>query len=108
MILEAIALLPGVKRKDLVKHLKERPEVVKKLITHRGIPARISSFNLEIISPGIEALVRSQEVKRQYGFLSNDAVTVQIMGDQRISNLASNDADFRKVDFIKLYQPRSV
>jgi predicted nucleic acid-binding protein len=105
MILEAVAILSGVKRKDLVKYLKEHRDTVKQLVTHQGIPARIRSFNVEILSPDIETLVRSQQIKRKYGFLSNDAMTVQIMEDLRIDNLATNDADFGAVNFIRVYGP---
>ncbi len=44
-------------------------------------------------------------MKKRYGFLSNDVLTLQIMEDLRIDNLASNDSDFERVDFIKLYKP---
>jgi predicted nucleic acid-binding protein len=44
-------------------------------------------------------------MKRRYGFLSNDALTLQIMEDMKIKNLASNDADFKRVEIITLYRP---
>jgi predicted nucleic acid-binding protein len=105
MIIEAAAILVEIKPKDLVKYLKKHPEAVQKLVTHQSIPAKIRSFNLEIISPDIETLVRSQQIKRKYGFLSNDALSVQILEDLRINNLATNDSDFERVDFIKVYKP---
>ncbi len=105
MIIEAVGLLPGIKPKDIVKSLKRNSDTVKKLVNHQGIPLKIASFNLEIISPGIEAIVRSQQMKKRYGFLSNDALTLQIMEDLNIKNLASNDTDFERVDFLTLYRP---
>jgi len=105
MIIEAVGLLPGIKPKDIVKYLKRNSDAVKKLVNHQSIPSKIASFNLEIISPGIEAMVRSQQMKKRYGFLSNDALTLQIMEDLNIKNLASNDTDFEKIDFITLYRP---
>lgn len=105
MIMEAVGLLPGIKSKDILKHLKRNSDTVKKLINHQSIPSKIASFNLEIVSPGIEAIVRSQQMKKRYGFLSNDALTLQIMEDLNIKNLASNDTDFERVDFITLYRP---
>ena len=105
MIIEAVGLLPGIKPKDIVKYLKKNSDVLKKLVNHQSIPSKISSFNLEIISPDIDAIVRSQQLKNRYGFLSNDALTLQIMEDLNIKNLASNDADFERVDFIALYRP---
>jgi predicted nucleic acid-binding protein len=105
MIIEAVWLLPGIKPKDVVKYLKRNSDVVKKLVNHQSIPSKIVSFNLEIISPGTDAIVRSQKMKKKYGFLSNDALTLQIMEDLNIKNLASNDADFERVDSITLYRP---
>ena len=60
---------------------------------------------MKIISFDIETIEKSQVMKRRYGFLSNDALTLQIMEDLNIKNLASNDIDFERVDFIKLYRP---
>ncbi|GAF89149.1 unnamed protein product, partial [marine sediment metagenome] len=78
---------------------------VKKLGKHRAIPEKIASFNLEIVPPDMDAIIRSQEMKRRFGLLSNDSLTLQIMQDMGIKNLASNDADFEMVAFIKLYKP---
>lgn len=107
MILEATVILPEIKAKDLVKYLKVHPEIVKKLLNHQSIPLKIASFNLEIIFPDINTIARSQQMKSQYGFLSNDALTLQIMEDRKINNLASNDSDFQKVPFVTLYKPFS-
>jgi len=105
MIMEAVGLLPGIKPRDVVNYLKRNPDTVKKLVNHQSIPSKIASFNLEIISPGMEAIVRSQQMKKRYGFLSNDALTLQIIEDLNIKNVASNDTDFERVDFITLYRP---
>ena len=88
--IEAVGLLPKIKPKDIVKYLKKNSDVLKKLVNHQSIPSKISSFNLEIISPDIDAIVRSQQLKNRYGFLSNDALTLQIMEDLNIKNLASS------------------
>mgnify|MGYP002066975394 FL=1 len=105
MIVEAASILPEIKVKDIVRYLKDHPDIVKKLATHENIPTTIALFNLDVLSPNLETLERSQQMKRRYGFLSNDALTLQIMGDLKINNLASNDSDFERVDFIKLYKP---
>jgi len=105
MIVEAASILPEIKVKDLVRYLKAHPDIVKKLATHENIPTRIALFNLDVLSPNLETLERSQQMKRRYGFLSNDALTLQIMEDLKINNLASNDSDFERVNFIKLHKP---
>ena len=105
MIVEAAARHPEIKVKDMVKYLKANPEEVKKLTRHREIPSKIDSLNVKTISLELEMIKTSQMMKRRYGFLSNDALTLQIMEDLKIKNLASNDTDFERVDFIKLYRP---
>ena len=105
MIMEAATILPDLKTTNIVKYLKAHSDIVKKLITHQVIPEKIASFNLEIISPDINTIQRSQQMKRRYGFLSNDALSLQIMEDLKINNLASNDSDFERVNFIALYKP---
>jgi len=105
MIVEAASILPEIKVKDLVRYLKTHPDMVKKLATHENIPTKIALFNLDVLSPNLETLERSQQMKRRYGFLSNDALTLQIMEDLKINNLASNDSDFERVNFIKLHKP---
>jgi len=105
MIIEAAARHPEVKPKDMMKYLKANPEKVKKLTRHQEIPSRIDSLNVKTISLDLEMIKTSQLMKRRYGFLSNDSLTLQIMEDLKIKNLASNDTDFERVDFIKLFRP---
>jgi len=106
MIMEAVATVDD-NVKNIVEYLKVHPDIVKKLGKHRAIPEKIASFNLEIVSPNMDAIIRSQEMKRRYGLLSNDSLALQIMKDMKIKNLASNDADFERVNFIKLYKPQA-
>lgn len=105
MIEEAALLLPDVKAKDIVKYLKTHHDVVKSLAINREVPSKIVRFNVEIIPADIRIIEKSQLIKIQYGFLSNDALTLQVMKDFNISHLASNDSDFERVDFITLYKP---
>jgi predicted nucleic acid-binding protein len=108
MILEAAALFPDIRPRDLVAYLKEHPERVKQLTDHQAVPTEIASFNVQIISPDLDMLKKSQEMKKRFGFLSNDALTLQVMEDHKIANLASNDGDFERVDFVNLYRPAAV
>lgn len=105
MILEAVTFIPEMKGKDPVKNLKAHPDVVKKLVRHQRIPAQMALFNISIISPDIDTIERSQQMKRRYGVLSNDALSLQIIEDLKINNLVSNDSDFERVNFITLYKP---
>lgn len=97
MIIEAVTTV-GENVKNIVKHLKGYPNIVKNLKKHRTIPEKMASFGLEIVSSDMNMIIRSQEMKRRFGLLSNDSLTLQIMEDMEIKNLASNDADFEMVN----------
>ncbi|MFQ5949302.1 MAG: type II toxin-antitoxin system VapC family toxin [Nitrospiria bacterium] len=105
MIEEAAVLLPDIKTKDLVKHLKSHPDVVKKLEINHTIPERINLLNVETFSLDQGMIERSQKFKLQYGLLTNDALILQAMKDHNIIHLATNDSDFERIDFITVYKP---
>lgn len=91
--------------KNLPKHLKQHPELVKQLTKHLAIPGKISKLNVEIIPVTAKLIEESQGFKPEYGFLTNDTLTLKIMDEYKITSLASNDLDFKRIDWIKLYLP---
>ena len=105
MMEEAILTLPDLKAKDIIKYLKTHADTVKNLLMNRQIPNKIVAIGVEIIPIDIRGIEKSQQMKAQYGVLSNDALVLQVMKDFNILLLASNDSDFEKVDFITLYKP---
>lgn len=105
MVEEAFLALPDVKPKDIIKYLKDHPDTVKGLDVNRGIPAGIAQLNVEVIPTTMAMIDQSQTVKTEYGFLSNDALIIQIMRETGITQLASNDSDFERTTDITLYKP---
>lgn len=105
MMEETALILPDIKTKDIVKYLKSHHEIIKNLSINYKIPTEIALLNVEVIPIDMRTIVKSQQMKTRYGFLSNDALILQIMEDSNINHLASNDSDFERVDFITLYKP---
>jgi len=93
--------------KNLPKYLKQHPELVKQLTKHLAIPGKISKLNVEIIPITAGLIEESQVLKPKYGFLSNDTLTLKVMDEYKVTSLASNDMDFKRVDWVKLYLPSS-
>ena len=46
-----------------------------------------------------------EEVNKKYGLLSNDAIHVATMKRQGITNIATNDPDFERVEWINIWKP---
>ncbi len=106
MMVEASSILE-IETKNLPKYLKQHPDTVKQLTKHLTIPNKISELNVEIIQITPKIIEASQCNKTKYGFLSNDALTLKIMEESGITILASNDSDFKRVEWLKLYLPAS-
>lgn len=105
MLAEALLACPQVKSKDLVRHLKTHPDIVKTLRINQDIAATIASMNIEVLPVSASLIERSQQMKTRYGFMSNDALTLQLMNELEIRAIATNDSDFDRVESITVYQP---
>lgn len=106
MMVEASSAL-DIEIRNLPKYLKQHPDVVKQLTKHLTVPQRISELNCEIVQTTLKNVIDSQLNKTKYGVLSNDSLTLKIMEDTGINNFASNDSDFKRVEWLKLYLPSS-
>lgn len=106
MMVEASSIL-DIEVRNLPKYLKQHPDIVKQLTQHLVVPGKIFCLNIEIIQITPKIIEESQTIKTKYGFLTNDSLTLKIMEELGITILASNDLDFKRVDWLKLYLPTS-
>jgi predicted nucleic acid-binding protein len=89
-----------------VKYLKENPDEVKNLCAARSSVEKIGEIaNLKIAQVGVEIMRLSLDFSRRYGLLSNDAIHLATMKNAGITNLASNDRDFERVEWLRLWKP---
>lgn len=104
MMVEAVAagLVSG---KDVVKKLRAKPEVVRKLHVYQEQVDRIPLMGVDVLPLDIGTLLRSADVRREYGLLVNDSFVVAAARGAGLGHLASADPDFDRVKSLKLYQP---
>ncbi|RLF94558.1 hypothetical protein DRN45_03140 [Thermococci archaeon] len=96
MILNRIKLFNILKRSQkLFLRLKNVKLAVKK----------IPRFNVKILSVPIDAIFQSKELRKKYYLLTNDSLNLHVMKSNKISDIATNDRDFERVDFIKVWRP---
>jgi predicted nucleic acid-binding protein len=62
-------------------------------------------MNIEILPISAALIEQSQQMKTRYGFMSNDALTLQLMNELEIRAIATNDSDFDRVETITVYKP---
>jgi len=85
--------------------LKEHPEQAKTLERHHAVPSIVAGIGITIADVQVDDVRRSHDIKKRFGFLTNDAVLVATMERLEITALASIDGDFTRVDGLTVYQP---
>ena len=104
MIAEAIEK-GYISEKNPVKKLKEQPEVIKNLSTYNICVDKIFDMNINIIDLSSEIFRSSAHIRNSDYLLVNDSLVVSAMKYFEITNLATNDYDFDKIEWIKVYKP---
>ena len=104
MILEAAGAFQ-IPARDALRYLKEHPQQAKGLLAHQVTVPKIREMGVDVVVVGMEDILRSSEIKRQHGLLTNDAVLLAVMERSGVTALASNDPDFQAVGTITLYRP---
>jgi len=92
--------------KHSIKYLKDHPEVIKELSTAWEAIENIKHIeNLRIVGVEVGILDLALEYSKRYGLLSTDAIHVATMKKEGLSVLASNDRDFERVNWLRLWKP---
>ena len=66
---------------------------------------RIPLMGVDIIPLEVGTLLRSADIRREYGLLVNDSLVVAAARGAAIGHLASADPDFNRVKDLELYRP---
>jgi predicted nucleic acid-binding protein len=104
MILEAVEKYK-FKPREAVKKLKERPDLVEALYKHSECIERIYQMGLDILPVHADDTLESAFIRKEFGLLTNDSVSLVIMNNHGISDIATNDSDFERIDNLKVWKP---
>ena len=104
MTVEAMAHC-GWPEAGIASRLKKHHAEIRNLDRHRRTIDDVAAFGVQVV-PITQALVKSAAlISQKYEILSGDALVVEVMQAQGLTNLASNDADFDRVPGITRYGP---
>jgi predicted nucleic acid-binding protein len=104
MISEAVDKF-GIKPNQAVRYLKEHPRAIASLNICEIALADILEFNIEVICMGREAIIKSQNLRKYYGLMTNDSLNLYAMKKEGLRIIATNDRDFERVDGIEVWRP---
>jgi predicted nucleic acid-binding protein len=96
MTIEACSVF-GWPYQGIAARLRKHPHQVQQLSRYEQALAQISALPLRVVVVDQQQVLDAARISRQYGLLTNDALIVSLMNRQKLSHLASNDADFDRV-----------
>lgn len=91
-----------------VEFIKKNPDSLTNLKTYHVMDEVESWGNLTIGDITHKHFTLAREFIREYNILSNDALHLATMKEHNISNIASNDKDFERIEWTKLYIPSKI
>ena len=95
-----------IEPKSAVNYLKKNWEVVRELNKAYDAMLNIDAIeNLEIVEIDREVYDIALEYSKKYGLLSNDAVHLATMKKHGITNIATNDRDFERIEWLSVWKP---
>lgn len=104
MVREAI-LVFGLELRKAVSYLKKHPDKVRSLTRYKQIPGEFSRARLRILDVTYREIHASKRFRNQYGLLTDDSIILAVMRRHGLTDLASNDKDFKRVSHIRLWAP---
>ena len=94
-----------VSRGKAVQKLGKNPELVKQLTQYHDDISKIFQMNLTVLDLTTEVVMKSEEIRREEGLLTNDSFVVAHMREQRFTKLATANGDFDRMGGIEVYKP---
>jgi len=104
MIAEVIEIY-GIEPKRVIKYLKQNPKIISTLKKCETAINEINEFNVNILTVTVEAIFQSGSIRKEYNQMTNDSLNLYVMKINGLNNIATNDSDFDRVDWIQVWKP---
>ncbi len=98
----------SVKPKDVVKFLKQNPEIISTLEKCENAIKEIPEFKVKILSVASEAIFQSKRLRKEYNLLTNDSLNLHVIKTNGLTDIVTNDSDFDGVEWLKVWKPEGI
>ena len=95
--------LRGIKPHKVVREIKRDPSLIR-LVNFDAVTKLFANLRVEILPVECKCKELVECISR-YSLLPNDAINVATMTRHGITNIATNDLDFERVEWIKVWKP---
>lgn len=90
---------------EVIRFIKEHPNVISECEVAYGALDDIFESRIVILPLTLEVLHHTKTSSKKYNLLFSDAIHVASCKVYGIKNIATNDEDFHRVDFLKVWKP---
>jgi len=104
LMIAEISKIFNVKPMDVTALIKQNPEVISELKTIWEEMELINESGIRIITAG-KLFPDFVKTSKNYNLMATDAMIVEIMRRNDLKNIATNDADFERVEGITVWKP---
>jgi predicted nucleic acid-binding protein len=94
-----------LKKEEVIGFIKNNPQVISETKVAYKAMDDVFDSNMVILSVNFEVLKKARELSEKYDLLLSDAIHAATCKIYAISDMATNDADFDRVDFIRAWKP---
>jgi uncharacterized protein len=95
----------GIRPYKVSRFFKNHPDAVSSLTKCEDSIEEISDFNIEILPVGKDAIFESRAFRERYYLLTNDSLNLYAMKVNGLKDMATNDRDFERVEWIDIWKP---
>lgn len=105
MLAEVIKIKRLNSEHEALKLIRKNPDIISNLHSTWNNYAYIKRYPITIAEVDEKAMDLAVQISERYRLLISDAVHITTMKTRGIVDLASNDSDFERVDWIHLWKP---
>lgn len=105
MVLETLAQGTIQHSADAVSYLKQHPQAVQQLSRYKTVLGDLKRARVNILPLSYQDLHASRQYRETHGLMTNDSLILAVMRRERITYLATNDADFERIPDIAMRLP---
>ncbi len=89
----------------IAQRLRRNHAEIPRLIRYRQVVEQLPQSNLQVLPIAWPLVSAAMAISQRYELLCGDALIVAMMENHGLTHLASNDADFDRIPWLKRYSP---
>jgi hypothetical protein len=105
LMIAEIASNYGISRLEVNRLIKRRPSVISELERCEIAVQEIPKFDVEVLPLISGAVIESRSLRSEHQLMTRDSINLFLMRLAGLKDIATNDSDFSRVPWIKVWRP---